>query len=91
MNIVGKRSDGFLVECDGQGKSHSFLVENLGLTVICPLCGHCETSTDLATNYVFMQRSLSAGREIATLNAEPLDPVDAANDFVYERFVANSG
>ena len=91
MKIIGKRSDGYFVECDGQGKSHSFVVENLGLTVICPLCGHCETSTDLATNYVFMQRSMESGRDVAVLNTQPLDPVDAANDFVYERFIVNSG
>ena len=93
MNIIGKRADGYLVECDGNGRSHSFVVENLGTTVHCPTCGDSDCSADLATNYVFMQRAQKREQLnlLVTLKANPMDPVDIANDYIYKRHSANHG
>lgn len=92
MNIIGKRADGYLVECDGDGRSHSFVVENLGTTVHCPTCGDSDSSADLASNYIFMQRSLAKVQtNVVMMKASPMDPVDIANDYIFKRHSANHG
>lgn len=92
MNIIGKRADGYLVECAGNGQTHSFVVEALGTTVHCPTCGDSDCASDLATNYVFMQRTQQRLQEgAAAVKASPMDPVDIANDYVYKRYSANVG
>lgn len=92
MNIIGKRADGYLIECAGDGRTHSFVVENLGATVHCPTCGDSECASDLATNYVFMQRTQRRYQDsAAVMKAKPMDPVDIANDYIYKRHSANLG
>lgn len=92
MNIIGKRADGYLVECAGNGRVHSFVVETLGMTVHCPICGDSECASDLATNYVFTQRTQQSFQESAAVTkAKPMDPVDIANDYIYKRHSANLG
>lgn len=93
MNIIGKRADGYLVECAGNGRAHSFVVENLATMVHCPACGDSECSADLATNYVFMQRSQKNEQKnvVVMMKAKPMDPVDIANDYIYKRHSANLG
>ncbi len=92
MNIIGKRADGYLIECAGNGQAHNFVVETLGITVHCPTCGDSECSADLATNFVFMQRTQQRYQDsAAVMKAKPMDPVDIANDYIYKRHSANLG
>jgi hypothetical protein len=92
MNIIGKRADGYLVECEGNGKPHSFVAESLGVTLHCPICGDNECSADLATTYIFMQRTQKKYQKSVTITkAKPMDPVDIANDYIYKRHSANLG
>ena len=39
MIIIGKRPEGYVVECTAEGGRHAFVVSKLGNRVICPSCG----------------------------------------------------
>ena len=67
MIIIGKRPEGYLLECTAEGACHSFVVKDLGTTVTCTTCGHEESSVDLATNYVFMRHALKYGKMAAEM------------------------
>ena len=56
MVIDGRLPEGYVIVCDFQRESHSFLVKQLGLSVECPKCGHTEISTLLATAFSEKQK-----------------------------------
>ncbi len=88
MIIIGKRPEGYLVECTAEGACHSFVVKDLGTIVTCTTCGHQESSVDLATNYVFMRHALKYGKMAAVMLTEPVEPAEIANDYFYDRHTA---
>ncbi|MDH3475655.1 MAG: hypothetical protein OEM59_18405 [Rhodospirillales bacterium] len=89
MHIIGKRADGYLLECNCRGHRRNFVVKTLGLEVRCPTCGRRECALDLTTSYVFMQRASRIGQQRPKVTAPALNPVDVANDYVYMRRIAN--
>ena len=88
--ILGKRADGYLIRCDGRGRSHKFVLKTLGAEVCCPTCGQREPSVDLATDYIFMQHSNQRRLRGAAAPAQA-NPTDAANDYVFAHRQMNFG
>lgn len=89
MIIIGKRPEGYIVECTDGGGRHAFVVEKLGATVTCPTCGHAEPSFDLASNFVFMRHALKYGKMAAEMLTESVAQDAAANDGVYRPHTAS--
>lgn len=89
MIIIGKRPEGYIVECTAECERHAFVVKSLGTVVTCPSCGHEESALDLATNYVFMRHALKYGKMAAEMLTEPVDPAEVANDYFYDRHTAS--
>jgi hypothetical protein len=52
MIIDGRLPQGYVVICNADNHSHSFLVKQLGPSVECPKCGRTALSTELATAFV---------------------------------------
>ena len=52
MIIDGRLPQGYVVICNAENHSHSFLVKQLGPSVECPKCGRTALSTELATAFV---------------------------------------
>jgi hypothetical protein len=52
MIIDGRLPQGYVVICNHDHHSHSFLVKQLGPSVECPKCGRTALSTELATAFV---------------------------------------
>ena len=89
MIIIGKRPEGYIVECTDKGERHAFLVESLGTAVTCPTCGHEEPAFDLASNFVFMRHALKYGKMAAEMLTESVAPAEVANDGFYHRHTAS--
>jgi len=51
MIIDGRLPQGYVVICNAEHHSHSFLVKQLGPSVDCPKCGRTALSTELATAF----------------------------------------
>ncbi len=51
VRIEGKLPDGYVVLCDNDHEEHSFIVQNLNVSVECPRCGMTAVSTNLVTEY----------------------------------------
>jgi len=83
MVIIGKRADGYVIECDCGDRSQSFVVQTLGSEVHCPSCGRREASLDLTTSFVFMRHACRVGRQEKVRALHVAHPVDVANDFVF--------
>ncbi len=56
MRIEGKLPEGYVVLCDDGHEEHSFLVQNLNVSVECPRCGTTELSPNLVTEYTLRPR-----------------------------------
>ncbi len=89
MIIIGKRPEGYIVECTDGGRRHAFVVEKLGAEVTCPTCGHAEPSFDLASNFVYMRHALKHGNMAAEMLTDPVAPADAADDGFLHRQLAS--
>ncbi len=89
MIIIGKRPEGYIVECTDGGRRHAFVVEKLGAAVTCPTCGHEEPSFDLASNFVYMRHALKHGNMAAEMLTDPVAPAEAANDAFLHRHIAS--
>ena len=88
MIIIGKRPEGYIVECTDGGRRHAFVVEKLGAAVTCPTCGHQEPSFDLASNFVYLRHALKHGDMAAEMLTETAS-VEAANDgFLHRQFAS---
>ena len=85
MMIIGKRADGYLIRCEGRGRSHKFVLKTLGAEVCCPTCSRRDPSVELATDYIFMQHSNKRRLRGAAVAAQADNPIDAANDYVFAR------
>lgn len=83
MMIIGKRADGYLIRCEGRGKSHKFVLKTLGAEVCCPTCGRRDPSVDLATDYIFMQHSNQRRLRGVAAPGKATNPIDVANDYVF--------
>ncbi len=57
MIIDAKLNEGYVVLCVGSGTWHSFLVQNLGVSVECPQCGRTALSVKLAEDFAAMHDS----------------------------------
>lgn len=75
MHIVEKSGEGYLIECQGTGRRHRFMLANLGYEVVCRTCGHRESAVDLANAFVFMRRAARVGDRYA---GKHLSVADAA-------------
>ena len=51
VKIEGKLPEGYVVLCDNGHEEHSFIVQNLNVSVECPKCGTTALSTNLVTEY----------------------------------------
>ncbi len=51
MRIEGKLPEGYVVLCGNGHEEHSFVVQNLNVSVECPRCGTTALSTNLVTKY----------------------------------------
>ncbi len=51
VKIEGKLPEGYVVLCDNGHEEHSFIVQNLNVSVECPRCGMTAVSTNLVTEY----------------------------------------
>ncbi len=51
VKIEGKLPEGHVVLCDNDHEEHSFIVQNLNVSVECPRCGTTALSTNLVTEY----------------------------------------
>ncbi len=56
MRIEGKLPEGYVVLCDNGHEEHSFVVQNLSVSVECPKCGTTALSTDIITEYTLRAR-----------------------------------
>ena len=56
MRIEGKLPEGYVVLCDNGHEEHSFIVQNLNVSVECPRCGMTAVSTNLVTEYTLRAR-----------------------------------
>jgi len=52
MIIDGRLPQGYVVICNADHHSHTFLVKQLGPSAECPKCGPTAMSTELATAFV---------------------------------------
>ncbi len=91
MMILGKRADGYLIRCEGRGKSHNFVLKTLGAEVCCPTCGRRDPSVVLATDYIFMQHSNQRRLGRAAARTQAANPIDVANDYVFAHRRADFG
>ncbi len=57
VKIEGKLPEGYVVLCDNGHEEHSFIVQNLNVSVECPKCGTTALSTNLVTEYTLRARS----------------------------------
>ncbi len=57
MKIEGKLPEGYVVLCDNDHEEHSFIVQNLNVSVECLKCGTTALSTNLVTEYTLRARS----------------------------------
>ena len=51
VKIEGKLPEGYVVLCGNGHEEHSFIVQNLNVSVECPRCGMTAVSTNLVTEY----------------------------------------
>ncbi len=51
VRIEGKLPEGYVVLCGNGHEEHSFVVQNLNVSVECPRCGMTALSTNLVTDY----------------------------------------
>ena len=51
VEIEGKLPEGYVVLCGNGHEEHSFIVQNLNVSVECPRCGMTAVSTNLVTEY----------------------------------------
>ena len=51
VRIEGKLPEGYVVLCGNGHEEHSFVVQNLNVSVECPRCGMTALSTNLVTEY----------------------------------------
>ncbi len=56
VKIEGKLPEGYVVLCDNGHEEHSFIVQNLSVSVECPRCGMTAVSTNLVTEYTLRAR-----------------------------------
>lgn len=85
MVIIGKRAEGYVIECGGRGLIHRFVVKGLGLEVRCPSCGEREASLDLANSYIFTRRTNHFGGNPERRKPRAARPADFANDDFFAR------
>ncbi len=51
VEIEGKLREGYVVLCGNGHEEHSFIVQNLNVSVECPKCGMTAVSTNLVTEF----------------------------------------
>jgi hypothetical protein len=56
MYLDGRLPEGYVLLCTESGDAHSFVVQCLGPSVECPLCGRTALSVDLAASYYSRRR-----------------------------------
>ena len=91
MMILGKRADGYLIRCEGRGKSHNFVLKTLGAEVCCPTCGRRDPSVVHATDYIFMQHTKQRRQGRAAAPTHGANPIDVAYDDVFAHRRADFG
>jgi len=52
MLIDDKLPEGYIVLCTESCRGQSFLVQNLGISIECPHCGHIALTSDLVAEFV---------------------------------------